>query len=251
MIQLILLLVNFSVVFCAPQGNSSYNSDINTTEEVDKVLSDVESTKNLRISPLRMIESVLQKSINKTCVVDDYKEHKMTERVPDVKAMSQVLTVVNMVMFSTSCLSKTDFMIKFVIEMFMSYHYALLELSIHDPKFKNYSEPIMCADNFEFKNKIIDLEKFPVNATILTLQGNFCEEMEKKLDTELKKMEQNYQPIPCLECTKEILELLKKNIINYTMLIHKTEEHFKKIREKVIKYLPVDEKKLLAYIQKH
>lgn len=253
---IVLLICMMTGAHCAPQSPShtSGSSSISAVDEIanEKLSNNFEFVQQLiqrQHEPVRKFSSVLLHSVDKACVLNHYKNHGLVEKIPDVKNSKFSETdLIILSAFAKACSSKTEHLIEFVFEAFMSAHF-LLEVYLYEPEFKELYDMLLCTNNYAFNNKYFDPEVYRINHTLPVEKETSCRMMIETAEREISRAQIMYQRYLPAECAKEIFEDAKKMLLKYALLvqIELTAEQKKELRSKfVAEVLENDEKMILC-----
>lgn len=250
-----IFIVNLVVAYCAPSDHGSAiisDSDNIAIQKISKIFSELQSLIDMHSGPSKLFESVLLRSVNQTCLLDRYKKHGMVQKIPDLAAPKKPLDIMVLIIFAKTCSSKTDYLIQYLFEAFMSYRFVL-EAFIHEPEFKEFAEMMLCANIYAVNNKYIDPNVYKINNTLPANQEESCKIMVEKTEMEIEFIEKKYQQLFPKECTKQLVEDIKNIVFKFGLLvqIELNGEQEKELRVKFIQELRDDEDKIVSCVEKY
>jgi replicative DNA helicase len=252
----LLLMFNVAVVLSAPQDiladHDHAGGDEAAKAKISKAFMEAQVIISMQKPPMKYFESSFLRSVNQNCILEHYKKHGIVDRIPDITAPKKASDIAILVLFTKSCSPKTDLLIEFAFEVFMSYRF-IVEAFVHEPEFKEYADMLLCANNYAVNNKYLDPEVYKINHTLPESAEAGCRLMEESVEMEMKRMEESYQQFMSLECTRQMLEDAKKIVLKYGLLIQieLSEGQEKELRENFVKEIHDDEDKIVSCAQKH
>lgn len=242
------------VAYCTPflTFHNSVSSSLTTADEIAKeklnnIYEEVHYNIEKQSESLRMVGSVLLHSVDKTCVLNHYKNHGLIKKIPNLKTSELThADVLILVGFAKACSSKTEYFIEFLFEAFMSTHY-LLEVFIHEPEFKEYSDMLVCANNYAVTNKYLDPEVYKINYTMPDRAEEDCKTTIEKVEQGIEYAESEYRRFMSAECVKEIFDDVKSILMKYALLvqIELKGEQKNDLRDKFVKEVLENDEKLV------
>jgi replicative DNA helicase len=245
-----------AVVLSAPQDiladHDQAKDDDAAKAKISKIFIEFQAIVSLQRPPMKYFESAFLRSVNETCILDHYKKHGIVDRIPDIKFPKKVSDIAILILFAKSCSPKTDLLIDFAFEVFMSYRFVV-QAFIHEPEFKEYADMLLCANHYAVNNKYLDPEVYKINHPLPESAEANCRIMEESVEMEMKRMEESYQKFMSIECTRQMLEDTKKIVLKYGLLIQVelTEGQETELRENFVKEIHDDEDKVVTCAQKH
>jgi hypothetical protein len=247
---LIVVLVN-----CAPQSqtaDSGSTVDEIAKEKLNSIFDDFRHSIEKQNGPLKLLASVVLHSVDKSCVLDHYKNHGLIDKVPSPKALGKAdANIMILAGFAKACSTKTDIFIEFVFEAFMSTH-SLLKAFIYEPEFKESADMLLCATSYAVKNKYLDPQVYKINYTLPETAGAECNMLIEKVEKEITHAQTEFQQIMSVECVKEVFEDAKNILLKYAVLVQVdlTGEQKKELRDKFVKEVRENDEKLVLCIEK-
>lgn len=176
---------------CAPQGESDHSeisaisSDDNILDGINKILTRTRG--NLENNFEKTIYNVIVKSLDKQCMVDQYKLFNLIDAVPNeenIRGIKSGKTIAVFFDIVTLCSSKTDVLLEYAFKNLMT-HQILLKAFIDDPALKEFSTMLKCANKYAVDRKILD-------PSTLNLEYTFDTEKE---EADCAEMIEQYQMI--------------------------------------------------------
>lgn len=253
-ISSVLLICFTTVVTCAPQSHThdSGSSSISTKDEVamgkiNDIFEEARHTIEKQTGPLKMLGSVLLNSVDKSCMLNNYKNHGLIDKIPNIKLQPTEADIIVLLGIARTCSSKTQYSIEFMFEAFMSTH-PLLQAFIHEPEFKEIADTLLCVNSYAVKNKYIDPEVYKINHTLSRSAEASCNVQTEKVLKEIDHDEDKYGNTMSAECIKEIVDGVKTVVLKYGLLvqIELSGEQKKKLKDNFVKEVRKNDEKLVV-----
>lgn len=151
---------------------------------------------------------------DKKCMVEKYKQNKIDAAIPTQDLvtvfssgkMNQIAAGVAFIDIAVLCNSKTDIILKFIFENFMSFHILFVGFS-DAPELKEIVEQMKCANKYAIEHKILDQNVYKIDNKVSPGQEENC---KKLLTTFARGLGPDFAPKNVIEILIEIESFLLK-----------------------------------------
>lgn len=194
-----------------PESRSSESDFIATTEVVDLKISDEEALKNIEDSIqvlaastqassdyfTNAIVSILMKSFDRKCMLDEYKTLGIVNRLPQCpggdgtkNSMSVDFdkNFMRMIIFSGIgflCSSKRNPILEFSFDSMATFQ-PLVKGFINETELKNYNDMLICANNYAVQNGIIDPKSYDIQYELTDDNQEKCKQWKIRIIGEIE-----------------------------------------------------------------